>query len=34
MLVHGGPGASHDYLLPYLLPLYIEKVTDFLQDKM
>src|SRR5215471_14617252 len=21
MIVHGGPGASHDYLLPYLLPL-------------
>jgi len=21
MVVHGGPGASHDYFLPYLLPL-------------
>src|SRR5215470_557624 len=21
LVVHGGPGASHDYLLPYLLPL-------------
>ncbi len=21
MIVHGGPGASHDYFLPYLLPL-------------
>jgi proline iminopeptidase len=21
LIVHGGPGASHDYLLPYLLPL-------------
>src|ERR1700680_5261413 len=21
MIVHGGPGASHDYLLPHLVPL-------------
>jgi hypothetical protein len=21
VILHGGPGASHDYLLPYLLPL-------------
>ncbi|MBI4917841.1 MAG: hypothetical protein HY825_18525, partial [Acidobacteria bacterium] len=21
VIVHGGPGASHDYFLPYLLPL-------------
>ncbi len=21
LVVHGGPGASHDYFLPYLLPL-------------
>src|SRR5690242_6379681 len=21
LVAHGGPGASHDYLLPYLLPL-------------
>src|SRR3974377_803260 len=21
MIVHGGPGASHDYFLPYLFPL-------------
>jgi len=21
LIVHGGPGASHDYFLPYLLPL-------------
>ncbi|MGZ4842376.1 MAG: hypothetical protein ACXV5J_11565, partial [Candidatus Angelobacter sp.] len=21
MIVHGGPGVAHDYLMPYLLPL-------------
>ena len=27
VILHGGPGASHDYLLPYLLPLARKKLS-------
>ena len=29
VIVHGGPGASHDYFLPYLLPLARQNKLDF-----
>ena len=33
MLVHGGPGASHDYLLPYLLPLARTNQLIFIDER-
>src|SRR5579864_6833517 len=33
MVVHGGPGASHDYLLPYLLPLARTNKLVFLDER-
>lgn len=33
MIVHGGPGASHDYLLPYLLPLARQNRLIFIDER-
>ena len=33
MVVHGGPGASHDYLLPYLLPLARTNKLIFIDER-
>jgi len=33
MIVHGGPGASHDYLLPYLLPLMRTSRLIFIDER-
>ncbi len=33
MIVHGGPGASHDYLLPYLLPLARNNQLVFIDER-
>ena len=32
-IVHGGPGASHDYLLPYLLPLMRHNRLIFIDER-
>jgi proline iminopeptidase len=33
LIVHGGPGASHDYLLPYLLPLARSNKLIFIDER-
>src|ERR1051325_11154051 len=33
MIVHGGPGASHDYLMPYLLPLARGNKLIFIDER-
>src|SRR5437899_11094783 len=33
VLVHGGPGASHDYFLPYLLPLARQNRLIFIDER-
>ena len=33
VLLHGGPGASHDYLLPYLLPLARTNRLVFIDER-
>src|SRR5580658_11361802 len=33
VIVHGGPGASHDYLLPYLLPLARQNRLIFIDER-
>src|SRR6266700_2896725 len=33
ILLHGGPGASHDYLLPYLVPLARNHRLVFLDER-
>lgn len=33
MILHGGPGASHDYLLPYLLPLARTNRLVFIDER-
>ena len=33
MIVHGGPGASHDYFLPYLLPLMRHNRLIFIDER-
>lgn len=33
MIVHGGPGASHDYFLPYLLPLMRANKVVFIDER-
>jgi proline iminopeptidase len=33
LIVHGGPGASHDYLLPYLLPLARTSRLIFIDER-
>jgi proline iminopeptidase len=33
MIVHGGPGASHDYFLPYLLPLAKRNKLIFVDER-
>lgn len=33
MIVHGGPGASHDYFLPYLLPLARHHRVIFIDER-
>ena len=33
MLVHGGPGASHDYFLPFLLPLMRNNRLIFIDER-
>ncbi len=33
MIVHGGPGASHDYFLPYLLPLARDNRLIFIDER-
>jgi|WetSurMetagenome_2_1015567.scaffolds.fasta_scaffold15400_3 proline iminopeptidase len=33
MIVHGGPGASHDYFLPYLLPLARTNKLVFIDER-
>src|SRR5207248_9271341 len=33
MVVHGGPGASHDYFLPYLLPLARHNRVMFIDER-
>lgn len=33
MIVHGGPGASHDYFLPYLLPLVRTSRLIFIDER-
>lgn len=33
MIVHGGPGASHDYFLPYLLPLARHYKLIFIDER-
>src|SRR5215831_20485546 len=33
LVVHGGPGASHDYFLPYLLPLARHHRLVFIDER-
>lgn len=33
VIVHGGPGASHDYFLPYLLPLARHNTLIFIDER-
>ena len=33
VIVHGGPGASHDYLLPYLWPLARHHRVVFIDER-
>ncbi len=33
MIVHGGPGASHDYFLPYLIPLAKNNKLIFIDER-
>ncbi len=33
VIVHGGPGASHDYFLPYLLPLMRSNKLIFIDER-
>ena len=33
LIVHGGPGASHDYFLPYLLPLARSNRLIFIDER-
>ena len=33
MIVHGGPGASHDYFLPYLMPLARDNRLIFIDER-
>ena len=33
MIVHGGPGATHDYFLPYLLPLAKQNKLIFIDER-
>ena len=33
LIVHGGPGASHDYLLPHLLPLARRNRLVFIDER-
>src|ERR1700742_320168 len=33
LIVHGGPGASHDYFLPYLLPLARHNRVIFIDER-
>ena len=33
LIVHGGPGASHDYFLPYLLPLARTNRLIFIDER-
>jgi proline iminopeptidase len=33
MIIHGGPGASHDYFLPYLLPLARNNKLIFIDER-
>jgi len=33
MIVHGGPGASHDYFLPYLIPLAKQNRLIFIDER-
>ncbi|MGB8976363.1 MAG: alpha/beta fold hydrolase, partial [Terriglobales bacterium] len=33
MIVHGGPGASHEYFLPYLLPLMRTNKLVFIDER-
>lgn len=33
VIVHGGPGASHDYFLPYLLPLMRDNRLVFIDER-
>src|SRR5579884_2337119 len=33
LIVHGGPGASHDYFLPYLAPLAREHRLIFIDER-
>src|SRR6185369_10276894 len=33
MIVHGGPGASHDYFLPWLLPLARHNRVVFIDER-
>ena len=33
VILHGGPGASHDYFLPYLLPLARENRLIFIDER-
>src|SRR5215467_1706884 len=33
MILHGGPGASHDYLLPHLLPLARTNRLIFIDER-
>lgn len=33
MIVHGGPGASHDYFLPYLIPLARHNRLIFIDER-
>ena len=33
LILHGGPGASHDYFLPYLLPLARHHKVIFIDER-
>jgi proline iminopeptidase len=33
LILHGGPGASHDYFLPYLLPLMRNNLLIFIDER-
>src|SRR5258707_15851328 len=33
LVVHGGPGASHDYLLPHLIPLARKNTLVFIDER-
>ena len=33
LILHGGPGASHDYFLPYLLPLARRHRLIFIDER-